>query len=629
MKLQLRKAFVCLLVLGSALLLMGASTDGEPQAPVPSVSSASRVVWTPDGERIIFSRDFQGIFTVDTVGLQVRAVAGGAAKATPAFLDKALAALSADGTQIAYVTRLGGPSHGTSIAVAALDGTGVRRLTHSEQYNTHPEWSPDGTKIAFIADSMLSVVDVSKATQTRVLALSVNAVNAAPKWSPAGGHIAFVAVQDKPVHHYAVYKVRSDGSELTRLGSTVSVPSWSPDGKRIAFLMPEDGGEVSLYTLGSAGEDLQKVWSLGQARVFQVWSLVQTDSWFDVFSWSPDGSAILFASSAGEVVVVSLDIRAKGLFGRGIGGAFNALTVAPREFPGGVLARAAGRWAEWAPDGQKIGILTSLSHNGKIDTARQDELYTVSWFGALKRVLVRMDGKRLVAKHAGWYDVSRNVAACAEGFVVPNPDENQGVVQDCETLMAIRDRLSGDFLLNWSRETPISEWWGVEFFQVDPSRVGSLTLRGTGLIPHFTFISGAASQIPRYQGYDIGYDGLSGQIPPELGNLSGLRTLALSDNSLRGGIPPELGKLTNLVFLGLDGNSLAGSIPLELGNLSNLRLLILNDNDLSGVSPPELGNLTELDILYVQGNALTGCVPAVLAREGLMVKTDGLGFCVK
>ena len=151
--------------------------------------------------------------------------------------------------------------------------------------------------------------------------------------------------------------------------------------------------------------------------------------------------------------------------------------------------------------------------------------------------------------------------------------------------MEIRDRLSGDFLLNWSRETPISEWWGVQFFQDDPSRVGSLILMGTGLTPHFTFVSGAASHIPSYQGYDIGYDGLSGQIPPELGNLSGLRTLALSDNSLRGGIPPELGKLTNLVFLGLDGNSLAGSIPLELGNLSNLSMLFLNDNDLSGVFP--------------------------------------------
>ena len=153
--------------------------------------------------------------------------------------------------------------------------------------------------------------------------------------------------------------------------------------------MPEDGGEVSLYTLGSAGEDLQKVWSLGQARVFQVCRSYKPTVGLMSFPWSPDGSAILFASSAGEVVVVSLDIRAEGLFGRGIGGAFNALTVAPREFPGGVLARAAGRWAEWAPDGQKIGILTSLYHYGKIDTARQDELYTVSRVGALKRVLVR------------------------------------------------------------------------------------------------------------------------------------------------------------------------------------------------------------------------------------------------
>ena len=55
---------------------------------------------------------------------------------------------------------------------------------------------------------------------------------------------------------------------------------------------------------------------------------------------------------------------------------------------------------------------------------------------------------------------------------------------------------------------------------------------------------------------------MSGEIPPELGNLSSaLWTLALSDNRLSGEIPSELGRLTGLVALYLSGNQLIGCVP--------------------------------------------------------------------
>ena len=68
MRLQLQKSLVSLVVLGSALLLMGASPSGEVQVPSAPVSFPSKVVWTPDGKHIIFSRGFQGIFMVDVAG---------------------------------------------------------------------------------------------------------------------------------------------------------------------------------------------------------------------------------------------------------------------------------------------------------------------------------------------------------------------------------------------------------------------------------------------------------------------------------------------------------------------------------------------------------------------------------
>jgi len=60
---------------------------------------------------------------------------------------------------------------------------------------------------------------------------------------------------------------------------------------------------------------------------------------------------------------------------------------------------------------------------------------------------------------------------------------------------------------------------------------------------------------------DLRNSGLTGSIPPELGNLTNLTWLDLGKNELTGSIPSEIGNLTNLSILNLDGNQLTGSIP--------------------------------------------------------------------
>jgi len=105
-------------------------------------------------------------------------------------------------------------------------------------------------------------------------------------------------------------------------------------------------------------------------------------------------------------------------------------------------------------------------------------------------------------------------------------------------------------------------------------------------------------------------------VPPELGNLTNLTTLALFNNNLTGSIPAELGNLTNLTTLDLYYNGLTGSIPVELGNLTNLTTLHLGFNDLTGSIPPELGNLTSLNTLALSDNDLTGPLPDSLLTLG-------------
>ena len=77
--------------------------------------------------------------------------------------------------------------------------------------------------------------------------------------------------------------------------------------------------------------------------------------------------------------------------------------------------------------------------------------------------------------------------------------------------------------------------------------------------------------------------------------------LDLSGNNLRGTLPPDLGTLTMLETLDLSNNRLSRTIP-DL-SASQLDVLDLSDNQLSGTLP-DLSTLTQLQILNL--SATTG-----------------------
>ena len=70
-----------------------------------------------------------------------------------------------------------------------------------------------------------------------------------------------------------------------------------------------------------------------------------------------------------------------------------------------------------------------------------------------------------------------------------------------------------------------------------------------------------------------------------------VRGLQLPDNGLTGPLPPELGNVEGLRELDLSGNRLTGPVPAELGQLSNLRKLLLGGNSLTGCLPDGLRNV--------------------------------------
>ncbi len=172
----------------------------------------------------------------------------------------------------------------------------------------------------------------------------------------------------------------------------------------------------------------------------------------------------------------------------------------------------------------------------------------------------------------------------SEGMDGGLPVQADNLAGDCTALLAAEELLDGDGGLNWSRATPVNAWQGVAVGG-EPPRVFALDLSGAGL---------------------------TGAIPPELGQLQSLVWLHLSDNALTGPIPSELGRLSKLRVLALDDNALSGAIPSELGSLVNLEEMSLQANRLTGPIPPELESLTRLSALRLGGNQFSGCIPFAL-----------------
>ncbi len=187
---------------------------------------------------------------------------------------------------------------------------------------------------------------------------------------------------------------------------------------------------------------------------------------------------------------------------------------------------------------------------------------------------------------------------------------------------------------NWKTREPLSEWYGVT--TDDRGRAVELQLSDNKLRGSLSGVP--CSNLLDLEVLDLSHNGLSGTIPPLLAGMRRLRRLDLSHNrprgpehggragpqdwrraketcptGLTGSIPSEFGNASGLEEVYLNANRLTGDIP-NLGGLNQLRVLAFEVNQLSGSIPHWLGNLAKLEKLNLSWNKLSGRIPPELGR---------------
>ena len=267
--------------------------------------------------------------------------------------------------------------------------------------------------------------------------------------------------------------------------------------------------------------------------------------------------------------------------------------------------------AENTASGQNIGAPVTATDADTSDTLT----YTLGGTDAAAFGIVRSSGQLQTSAPLNFetkdsYAVTVSVSDGDGGADSINVTIN--VTADRAALVALYNATGG---ANWTNNTnwlsnePLSEWHRVE--TDEDGRVTALRLVANGLSGE---IPAELENLTNLQVLSLSTNTLSGEIPAELGNLTNLQILSLSANELSGEIPEELANLANLRRLDLFQNGLSGEIPAELGNLANLEWLYLHSNELSGEIPAELGDLANLQYLYLSENELSGEIPAELGN---------------
>jgi Tol biopolymer transport system component len=226
--------------------------------------------WSPDGARIAFFRR-----RADSADTDIYVMNADGSGVTQLTFEDGLAKApvwSPDGSFIAFWRER---EYGELWVVASDGAEGERYLTEFFSVDSLPAWSPDGSVLTFSSDrddhTGQDLYEIDPVTgERRILnpsanKLPVNTLTGLFAWSPDGTRIAFTAesesVQnDLIVQPTDVWIIQRDGAapiNVSSLAGWESDPTWSPDGTTVVFVYARaiESGEPLVYEVYSVEAD--------------------------------------------------------------------------------------------------------------------------------------------------------------------------------------------------------------------------------------------------------------------------------------------------------------------------------------------------------------------------------------